>query len=79
MSNLDQQADYVIVVEGHVGADLVGWSGPVSISGAVEEGGRSVTRLSGIVTDQAGLVGLVRHLHGLGVVLLAIERLASRP
>jgi hypothetical protein len=27
-----------------------------------------------LVTDQAGIVGVIRHLHGLGIVLLAVER-----
>ncbi len=27
-----------------------------------------------IVTDQAGLVGLIRRMHGLGIVLLSIRR-----
>ena len=32
------------------------------------------TTLSGDVADQAALVGLVRHLHGLGIVLLSVEQ-----
>jgi hypothetical protein len=32
-----------------------------------------VTTFSHIVMDQAGLVGLIRHLHGLGVVLLSVR------
>ncbi len=27
-----------------------------------------------VLTDQSGLIGLMRHLHGLGFVLLAVNR-----
>jgi hypothetical protein len=74
MSHLDQHAPYVITVEGHVDETLVDRFGPVNIASVVEDGDRIVSTLSGIVTDQAGVVGLIRHLHGLGIVLLSIER-----
>ncbi len=74
MPHLDQQARYVIQTAGGVDASLVDWFGPVEIASAVQEDGEAVTTLSDIVTDQAGLVGLIRHLHGLGLVLLSIER-----
>jgi hypothetical protein len=41
----------------------------------------SVTRLSpaatqlSFCTDQSGLVGLLRHLHGLGIVFLSVSRI----
>lgn len=78
MPSLDEQADYVIRIQGRIDGILVDWFGPVNIASAVVDGDRAVTTLSGIVTDQAGLVGLLRHLHGLGVVLLSVERVASR-
>ena len=34
---------------------------------------QSFTRLS-VLTDQSGLIGLVRHLHARGLVLLSIHR-----
>ena len=33
-----------------------------------------VTTLSNVIMDQAGLVGLIRRLHGLGIVLISIRR-----
>ncbi len=74
MPHLDQKAQYVIKTEGCIDATLVDWFGPVEITSVVPDGGEAITTLSGIVTDQAGLVGLIRHLHGLGLVLLSIER-----
>jgi hypothetical protein len=79
MSHLDQHAQYVIKIEGCVDGTLVDWFGPVDIASVLEDGDRTVSTLSGIVTDQAGLVGLIRHLHGLGIVLLSVERVALRP
>jgi hypothetical protein len=43
-----------------------------------EESGRVVTTLTGMAADQAELVGLIRHLHGLGIVLLSVEQDASK-
>ena len=73
MAHLDQTADYEIRVAGYVDHTVVDWFGPMQI----EDGGDGttcVTALTHIVTDQAGIVGLIRHLHGLGIVLLSIER-----
>jgi hypothetical protein len=39
----------------------------------VEKADQAVTRLS-IRTDQSGIVGVIRHLHGQGFVLLAMYR-----
>lgn len=78
MAHLDQRADYVIKIEGCVDGNLADWFGPLHIASAVADDGRIVTTLSGVVTDQAGLVGLIRHLHGMGIVLLSFERVASR-
>ncbi len=74
MPHLDQKAQYVIKTEGDVDSSLVDWFGPVEIAIGAQETGETVTTLSGIVADQAGVVGLIRHLHGLGLVLLSIER-----
>ncbi len=66
--------NYVIQIEGGIDQNLADWFGPVTLSSAVGDDGRMVTTLSGLATDQAGLVGLIRHLHGLGIVLLAFKR-----
>ncbi len=76
MPHLDQKAGYVIKTEGDVDASLVDWFGPVEIASVEQASGEPVTMLSGIVADQAGVVGLIRHLHGLGLVLLSIERIS---
>ncbi|HEY3341533.1 MAG TPA: hypothetical protein VGK81_05925 [Anaerolineae bacterium] len=78
MPRLDEHADYVIKILGHIDETLVDWFGPLNIASDAEEGGQLTATLSGIVTDQAGLLGLIRHLHGLGIVLLSVERIARQ-
>ncbi|MBX2999724.1 MAG: hypothetical protein KF893_14490 [Caldilineaceae bacterium] len=72
MSHLDEHAGYKIRVEGSVDVSLVDWFGPIQI-GRTESDERITTLLT-LDIDQAALVGLIRHLHGLGIVLLSVER-----
>lgn len=74
MAHLDQAADYEIRVDGYVDRSVVDWFGPMQIEDEGNGADGSTTALTHIVTDQAGIVGLIRHLHGLGIVLLSIER-----
>jgi hypothetical protein len=78
MPHIDQPAEYVIRTAGclgtNVGQDIIDWFGTVKIEHHTQGPSRTLTTLSAVVTDQAGLVGLIRHLHGLGIVLLSIER-----
>jgi hypothetical protein len=73
-ARIDQPAHFTVKILGSVGEGLAEWFGPLTSVDCAEYQ-PPVTLLSGIVTDQAGLVGLIRRLHGLGVVLLAVERL----
>ena len=73
MTGLDLPVEYVVKIQGRVDGGLVDWLGPMNLAADAEG---SVSTLSGIVTDQAGIVGLIRHLHGLGIVLLSVERVA---
>ncbi len=77
MSHLDQQAQYQIVIEGSIDHSLADWCGPLTLAGGTSADGSSVTILSRIRADQAGLVGVIRYLHGLGIVLLSVERCLS--
>ena len=74
MSRLDENTHYTITVEGTIDASLADWCGPLTITRGQGPDGVTVSALSGIIADQAGLVGIIRHLHGLGVVLLTVER-----
>jgi len=74
MSHLDQPSHYTILIEGSADPSLVDWCGPVTITTKQAHDGATITRLAGIAVDQAGIVGIIRHLHGLGVVLLCVKR-----
>ena len=76
MSHLDQPSRYTILIEGSADPSLVDWCGPVTITSEGAQDGTTITRLEGIAVDQAGIVGIIRHLHGLGVVLLCVKRTA---
>lgn len=75
MARIDQPIEYHIRIEGRIDESLIDWSGPVRIVSSAEPGARTMTTLTGSVADQSALVGLIRRLHGLGVVLLAVERM----
>ena len=75
MSHLDERTRYTITVEGTIDPSFADWCGPLTIVPSQTPAGVFITTLTGIVADQAALVGLVRRLHGLGIVLLTVERL----
>jgi hypothetical protein len=75
MARLDEPAAYRVTIQGCIGKELLDESGPVQINELQVDAPRGTTTLAGIFTDQVGLVGLLRQLHGLGIVLLAVERL----
>ncbi|MFP4346323.1 MAG: hypothetical protein ACLFU8_16655 [Anaerolineales bacterium] len=68
---MDQVHTYRIEVHGRVDERELNAAGPLRVR--VEAGDEGRSRLTAH-TDQSGLVGLVRHLHGRGFVLLAVER-----
>lgn len=74
MSDLDQKVRYTIQVQGDVGDALADCFGPLRIARRHGANGQVITTIAGEVLDQAALVGLVRHLHGLGIVLISVER-----
>jgi hypothetical protein len=39
----------------------------------VREGGDTAVTQFSVCTDQSGLIGLLRHLHGLGFVFLSVK------
>jgi hypothetical protein len=74
---LHEHTHYAIKVEGVANGslgDLADRFGPVEVASVEEKGGHFVTTLTGMAADQAELVGLIRHLHGLGIVLLSVEQ-----
>jgi hypothetical protein len=62
---------YHIQVRGPVAEDDLNAGSPLHLT--VAESGPVATLLT-VSADQAGMVALIRHLHGLGFVLLAVIR-----
>lgn len=74
MVHLDESTRFTIRVQGCVDDALTDWFGPFHSVHERDAAGQAVTTFTGTVADQAALVGLIRHLHALGIVLLGVER-----
>ena len=66
---------YEIRVEGHLGQEWAEWLDGMSI--AMCKDGSTV--LTGLVTDQAALHGLLLKLHNMGLSLISCNRVSSDP
>ena len=65
---------YQIIVQGYLDENRSDWFDGMDIEPQVDADGRSVTKLTGKVVDQAALHGLLRKLYDLGLSLLSIKR-----
>jgi hypothetical protein len=74
--SLNSQNKYEIKVYGQADDSWRGWFGEADVRSETLADGVETTIFANVVLDQAGLVGLIRRLHGLGIVLLSV-RLAS--
>ena len=68
---MDDLSYYQIVVRDPVSETDLNRLSPVQV--VVAQVDPTATRLS-VQTDQSGLIGLMRHLHALGFVILAMSR-----
>ncbi len=68
---MDDIRTYRIKVRGQVDTNDLNAASPLQMM--TERAGTDATQLI-ICTDQSGLIGLLRHLHGRGLVLLSICR-----
>jgi hypothetical protein len=62
-------ARYEIRVEGVLGEEWSAWFGGLLVAG---EGGTTV--ISGVITDQPALHGLLNRLRDLGICLISVQR-----
>ena len=67
---LDAPVIYQVRVEGHLDAQWTDWFGGMTL--ALEENGQ--TLLTGPVTDQAALYGLLKKVRDLGMPLVSVNR-----
>ena len=69
---LDQPATYQIEVPGLLDESWSEWAGGMSITVEDEGDGPPVTSLTGVVTDQAALHGLLRRRYSMGLPLISV-------
>jgi hypothetical protein len=72
--SLNSRNRYEIKIYGQPDDSWLEWFGEAKAHTDVSADDRQVTTLSNVVLDQAGLVGVIRRLHGLGIVLLSIRK-----
>ena len=75
MFNPDFPVIYQITVQGYLDERRADWFDGMAIEPQVDADGRSVTKLTGKIVDQAALHGLLRKLYDLGLSLLSIKRI----
>ena len=71
--SLNSQNRYEIKVYGQPDDTWLGWFGDVQAHAEILADNSQVTTFSNVLMDQTGLVGLIRRLHGHGIVLLSIR------
>ena len=72
--SLNSQNSYEIKVYGQLDDSWLDWFGEAKAHAEILADNSQVTTISNIIMDQAGLVGLIRRLHGLGIVLISIRQ-----
>jgi hypothetical protein len=70
---LDQPATYQIRVQGRLDESWSAWFDNMTITVENHENGAAVTTLTGTVTDQVALHGLLSRIRDLGLPLLLVQ------
>lgn len=73
--SLNSQNRYEIKIQGQMDDSWLSWLGDEKAYVEITNGDSQVTTFSNVMMDQAGLVGLIRRLHGLGVVLISVRQI----
>jgi len=72
--SLNSQNRYEIKVCGQVNDSWMDLFGDAKVHFETDTDESQITTFSDVVMDQAGLVGLIRKLHGFGIVLISIRQ-----
>lgn len=72
--SLNSQNRYEIKVYGQLDDSWLDWFGEAKTHTEILADNNLVTTLTDVVMDQAALVGLIRRLHGRGIVLISIRQ-----
>ena len=74
----DQPAVYQIEIEGKLCERCAGWFDDMDIVVKSGDDGSTITILTGTVSDQAALHGLLGSIRDLGLLLLSVRRVEER-
>jgi hypothetical protein len=72
--SLNSQNRYEIKIYGQLDDSWLDWFGETKAHVEIVADDSQVTTFSNVIMDQAGLVGLIRRLHGHGIVLVSIRQ-----
>jgi hypothetical protein len=72
--SLNSQNRYEIKIYGQLDESWLGWLGGAKAHSETQVDNSRVTTISNLIMDQAGLVGLIRRLHGLGILLISVRQ-----
>ena len=72
--SLNSQNSYEITIYGELDASWLGWFGDANTHAEMLVDNSAMTTFSNVIMDQAGLVGLIRRLHGIGIVLISVRQ-----
>lgn len=73
-TSLNSQNRYEIKISGQLDDSRLEWFGDAKAHVETSSDNCQVTTFSDVIMDQAGLVGLIRRLHGLGILLISIRQ-----
>ncbi len=68
---------YQIKVQGHVGSSWSDWFNEMEITTDTGSGANCITTLTGHITDQASLRGILNHLWDLNLTILSVTRIEA--
>jgi hypothetical protein len=71
----DERASYQILVQGRLESSWAARLGDMALTVHEREGQPTVTELTGWISDQAALMGVLGQLYALGVTVVSVERL----
>jgi len=70
----EQSAKYRIVVQGELDGDWSEWLGGMVVAYDARGDGTSITTLTGTVTDQSALRGLLSRIWDLNLTVVSVDR-----
>jgi len=77
-AEFDGPAEFRILVRGRLGERWRDRVGGLEISIDEDQDGEPQTELTGLLQDQAALMGVLQHLYARGVAIVSVERVKRR-